>query len=72
MTKPTKRARHFAPLSKAKEFEAVAAKIGIAQRSIEKSSKQVEQHVVHLKTGGILRWPLEYEWAGVDSAMSLD
>ena len=69
MTKPTKATRRFAPLSKAKEFEAIASKLGIAQHSIEKNSKQVDQHVVRLKTGGILRWPLEYD---VDSAVQLD
>ena len=43
------------------EFEGVTAGVGIHMRTIENNAHGIAQHVVHLKNGGLLRWPVSYE-----------
>ena len=47
--------------SKHEELEEAAASIGVRTRAIQKTTGGVEQHVVCLQTGGIIRWPTAYQ-----------
>ena len=47
--------------SKHEEFEEAAATIGVSARAIQKTAGGVEQHVVYLQSGGVIRWPTAYE-----------
>jgi len=51
----------FSVASKHKEFEEAAATIGVSARAIQKTAGGVEQHVVCLQSGGVIRWPTAYE-----------
>ena len=43
------------------EFENRASIDGARARKIEDNSRGISQHVVLLRTGGLLRWPVTYE-----------
>ena len=48
-------------MAKHEEFEKEATRIGVSEWSEGQTSRGVLQHVVRLKTGGVIRWPKSYQ-----------
>ena len=52
------------------ELESAAAELGVATRMVKYNARGVAQHVVHLKNGGIMRWPVAYEHGAWHAAVA--
>ena len=48
-----------------RNFEEAARRLGVKHRLLNRNAQGAEQHVVHVETGGLLRWPVWYESGSV-------